>query len=483
VKPNIAAGVLAATLLALSSCAVGPNYHRPAFETTASFKEQGEWKPSEPEDALSRGPWWHIFDDPELDRLEQQIDISNQNLKAAVDAYRQSQALVAQARAGFWPTITGSGSRQKEQVSTGITSLPLTGMPGAQLPSTERLYSNSLTASGNWQLDIWGQIRRTVESNVASAQVSAAAVAAARLSAQATLATTYFELRQQDSLQKLLDDTVEDEQRSLEITQNRYSFGVAAKADVVTAQTQLLSSQAQQVNAAIARAQFEHAIAVLVGQQPAAFSLPVQPLRTDVPTVPAGLPSALLERRPDVAEAERKMAAANAQIGVAVAAYFPNLTLSGSAGYQNTGYLRQLIESKNLVWAVGPTLAETLFDGGLRRAQTAQARAAYDASVDNYRQTVLTGLQQVEDNLVMLRVLEKQGVIENDTVLAAREAERLTLNQYKAGTVPYTSVITAQTTTLANEQTALAVLLNRLSASVALIQAIGGGWTTASLPR
>jgi NodT family efflux transporter outer membrane factor (OMF) lipoprotein len=463
-----AAVALSATLIALSSCAVGPNYHRPAFDTTASFKEQGDWKPSEPDDALSRGPWWRIFNDPVLDGLEQQIDVSNQNLKAAADAYRQSQALVAQARAALWPTIAGSASRQRENTL---------------LPPRRLGEANNLTATGSWQLDIWGQARRNVESNVASAQSSAAAVASARLAAQASLATTYFELRAQDSLQKILDDTVTDEQRSLEITENRYSFGVAAKADVVTAQTQLLSSQAQQVNAAIGRAQFEHAIAVLIGQQPAAFSLSVEPLRTDVPTVPAGLPSALLERRPDVAQAERKMAASNAQIGVAVAAYFPNLTLSGSAGYENTGFIRRLVESKNTIWAVGPTLAETLFDGGLRRAQTAQARAAYDASVDSYRQTVLTSLQQVEDNLVTLRVLEHQAEIEDQTVMAAREAERLTLNQYKAGTVPYTSVITAQTTTLASEQTALTVLLDRLSASVALMQAIGGGWSSASLPR
>jgi NodT family efflux transporter outer membrane factor (OMF) lipoprotein len=466
-----AAGVMSALLLCLGSCAVGPNYHRPAFETTAGFKEQGDWKPSEPDDALSRGPWWHIYNDPVLDGLEQQIDVSNQNLKAAADAYRQAQALVAQARAALWPTITGSASREREQE-------PVT----PPIPP-QKLYVNSLSASASWPLDIWGQTRRNIESNSASAQSSAAAVALARLSAQASLATTYFELRAQDSLQKILDDTVLDEQRSLEITQNRYSFGVAAKADVVTAQTQLLSSQAQQVNAAIGRAQFEHAIAVLIGQQPAAFSLPVEPLRTDVPTVPAGLPSALLERRPDVAQAERKMAAANAQIGVAVAAYFPNLTLSGSAGYENVGLLKQLVNSKNTIWAVGPALAETLFDGGLRRAQTAQARAAYDVSVDSYRQTVLTSLQQVEDNLVTLRVLEHQAAIEDDTVMAAREAERLTLNQYKAGTVPYTSVITAQTTTFANEQTALTVLLDRLTASVALIQAIGGGWTAASLPR
>jgi len=466
-RREITSALTCAMLVAVCSCAVGPNYHRPPFQTTAAFKEQGDWKPSEPDDALSRGPWWHIFDDPVLDGLEQQIDISNQTLKAAADAYRQAQALVTQARAGLWPTIAASGSRQREQQSLG----PPYGVV--------RETSNFLSASGTWQIDIWGQTRRTVESNEASAQASAAAVAAARLSAQSGLATTYFELRAQDSLQKLLDDTVVDEQKTLDITKNRYSYGVAAKADVVTAQTQLLSSQAQQINAAIARAQFEHAIAVLIGQQPAAFSLPVTPLRTDVPTTPAGLPSALLERRPDVAQAERKMAAANAQIGVAVAAYFPNLTLSGSAGYENVGFLRQLVESKNSIWAVGPTLAETLFDGGLRRAQTAQARAAYDASVDNYRQTVLTSLQQVEDNLVVLRVLEHQASIEDEAVMAAREAERLTLNQYKAGTVPYTSVITAQTTTLASEQTALTVLLDRLSASVALVQAIGGGWSTA----
>jgi NodT family efflux transporter outer membrane factor (OMF) lipoprotein len=270
------------------------------------------------------------------------------------------------------------------------------------------------------------------------------------------------------------------EERSLKITESRYHYGVSAKADVVTAQTQLLNSQAQQINAKIQRGILEHAIAVLVGLQPAEFSLPVTGIRSDVPTVPAGMPSTLLERRPDVAEAERKMAASNAQIGVATSAYFPTLTLSGSDQYENSTFGR-LLNVSNRIWAIGPQLAETLIDGGLRRAEVAQARAAYEASVDSYRQTVLSGLEQVEDQIVTLRVLEQQAVVEDAAVAAAKEAERLTLNQYKAGTVPYSSVITAQTTRLGSEETALTVLSSRLQASVSLIAALGGGWTQAEL--
>ena len=296
------------------------------------------------------------------------------------------------------------------------------------------------------------------------------------MSAQGTLASDYFQLRAQDQLQHILDDIVVAEQRSLRIAESRYKFGVAAKADVVSAQAQLLNSQAQQVNAKIQRGILEHAIAVLVGRQPAAFSLGPTAMRSGVPTVPAGVPSALLERRPDVAQAERRMAAANAQIGVAKAAYFPTLTLSGSDDYSN-GVFGRLINASNRVWSFGPQLAETLIDGGLRRAEVAQARAAYAASVANYRQTVLSSFEQVEDEIVTLRVLEEQSVIEGAAVAAAEEAERLTLNQYKAGTVPYSSVITAQTTRLTSEESALTVLSDRLQASVALIQALGGGWT------
>jgi NodT family efflux transporter outer membrane factor (OMF) lipoprotein len=469
-KVSLALCVGTAAALA-TACAVGPDYHRPRFDTTANFKEAGDWKPSEPNDVLSRGPWWKIFNDDVLDALETQIDISNQNVKAAEAAFEQSRALVAQARAGFWPTIAASVGAQR-QGGNGIA----TNAAGVPIGTTGRT-QNTVTAgvSANWDIDIWGRIRRSAESNVASAQASSAALAAARLSAQAELATDYFELRAQDQLERLLDDTVVAETQSLKITESRYKFGVAARADVVTAETQLLSSQAQQVNAKIQRAILEHAVAVLIGKQPAEFSLAGSAMRSDVPTVPAGLPSTLLERRPDVAEAERKMAAANAQIGVAKAGYFPDLTLTGQDQYSSNTFSR-LIRNSNRIWAVGPALAETLFDGGLVRAQVRGARAAYEGTVDTYRQTVLSGIQQVEDEIVTLRVLEQEGVIEDETVKKAREAEALTLNQYKAGTVPYSSVITAQTTRLSAEETALQVLSTRLQASVALIEALGGGW-------
>jgi NodT family efflux transporter outer membrane factor (OMF) lipoprotein len=465
-RRSLQAAALIAALTA--GCAVGPNYKRPEFNSAASYKEAGDWKPSEPNDILSRGPWWEIFNDAQLNQLEAQINISNENVKAAAAAFDQARALVSQARAGFWPTIAASVGRQR-------------GSANAYPFTTTTLTTNSVGVTGSWNLDIWGEIRRTTESDVASAQSSAAALAAAQLSAQSEFATDYFELRAQDQLQKLLDDTVEAQTLSLKITQSRYKFGVAAKADVVSAEAQLLSSQAQQINAKIQRAILEHALAVLIGQQPAGFSLAPTAIRTDVPTVPADVPSTLLERRPDVAQAERKVAAANAQIGVYVAAYFPSLTLSGSDQYTSPTW-SHLFALPNRIWSVGPLLAETLFDGGLRRAQVAQARAAYEASVDNYRQTVLTSFEQVEDQIATLRILEQQAVIEDAAVKAAREAEVLTLNQYKAGTVPYSSVITAQTTRLTSEETELTVLSSRLQASVALIEALGGGWTSAQLP-
>jgi NodT family efflux transporter outer membrane factor (OMF) lipoprotein len=463
VPRRLAAASAGLAVLLASACTVGPNYHRPPFATTAAYKESADWQPTEPQDVLSQAPWWTIFQDDTLNALEAKLDISNENVKAAVAAVDQARALVSQARAAYYPTVGLSAGRAR----------------GSDYP-LPTVTTDSAGATLSWLIDLWGQTRRTVESDDASAQASVAALAFTRLTAQADLATDYYELRAQDALQKLLDDTVAAQQRSLQITQSRYKFGVAARADVASAQAQLLASQAQQINAGVQRGVLEHAIAVLLGEQPASFALDRAPMRTDVPTVPAGLPSTLLERRPDIAQAERKVAAANAQIGVAVSAYFPTLTLSGSDEYTGTR-LSKLFTVPNRVWSVGPQLAGTLFDGGLRHAEVAQARAAYDASVDNYRQTVLAGLQQVEDQLVTLRILEKQAVVETEAVKASREAEALTLNQYKAGTVPYSSVITAQTTTLSSEQNALTVLSDRLQASIALIEALGGGWTTAQL--
>ncbi len=472
---------IAGGIAVISACAVGPDYKRPPVAAAADYKEQSGWKPSEPNDALGRGPWWEIFNDETLSGLEAKINISNENVKAAAAAYAQAQALVAQARAGYWPNVNVSADRLRSASGSHGLATSTTGGISTVTSGGSTTTTYSVGASANWTLDIWGQIRRTVESDRASAQASAAALAAAQLSAQSTLATDYFELRAQDQLQRLLDDTVVAEQLSLKLTESRYRFGVAAKADVVSAEAQLLSSQAQQINAKIQRAVLEHAIAVLIGQQPADFSLSATAMRVDVPTVPAGVPSTLLERRPDVAEAERKVAAANAQIGVATAAYFPSLTLTGSDQYANST-LHKLISLPNRAWSFGPSLVETVFDGGLRRAQVAQARASHDASVATYRQTVLSGFQQVEDEIATLRILEQQAVVEDAAVKAAKEAEALTLNQYKAGTVPYSSVITAQTTRLSSEETALTVLSSRLQASVALIEALGGGWNSSQLP-
>jgi NodT family efflux transporter outer membrane factor (OMF) lipoprotein len=455
--------LVAASFALLTACAVGPNYKRPAVDASAAYKEQDGWKPSEPNDALDRGPWWQIFNDEVLNGLESQLNISNENVKAAAAQVEEARALVRQAQAGFWPSVSASASRERS-------------VTGKQNPTTV----TSAGISANWDIDLWGQIRRSTENNRASLQASEAALASARLAAQAELATDYFLLRAQDQLQVILDDIVAAEQQSLKITENRYRVGVAAKADVVNAQTQLLSSQAQQVNAPLQRAILEHAIAVLVGQQPSQFSIATASMRADVPTVPPGLPSTLLERRPDVAQSERLVAAANAQIGVAISAYFPALTITGSDDYKGNT-ISHLIRTANRVWAIGPSVALSVFDAGLRRAEVAQARATYEQRVDNYRQTVLASLQQVEDNIATLRVLEQRATIEDATVKAAREAETLTLNQYKAGAVPYSSVITAQTTRLNSEQNALDVLSGRLQASVAMIQALGGGWNASTL--
>ncbi|MGH8148669.1 MAG: efflux transporter outer membrane subunit [Steroidobacteraceae bacterium] len=458
------ARILALSLaVLLAGCAIGPNYRRPVAPSAAAYKELDGWKPSEPADILAHGPWWQIFNDQVLDDLENEIDISNQNVLAAADAAEEARALVREAEASFWPLLS---------VNAGATHTVTAGGPGVNLKSAG--------ASVDWDIDIWGKIRRTVESEKASAEASAAALANARLTAQADLATDYFELRGQDQLQILLAKTVAADETALKITQARYKAGVAYQADILSAQTELETAQAQAVNAQILRGTLEHAIAVLIGKPPVGLSLQPEPLASTIPTVPPGVPSTLLERRPDIAQAEREVAAANAQIGVAISAFFPDLTLSGSDAYDGMRF-GKLIRASNQIWSLGPSLALTLFNGGLRRAELAQVRASYRESVASYRQTVLSDFEQVEDDLVSLRVLEKQATLEQSLVTAAEQDAVLTINQYKAGTVPYSSVITVQTTQLSAEETALSVRIDRFTSSIALIQALGGGWNASQL--
>jgi NodT family efflux transporter outer membrane factor (OMF) lipoprotein len=477
VAPLKALSIAAVALVA--ACSVGPDYHRPDAPVPAAYKEG--WKPGEPQDATDRGAWWSIYADPVLDDLEKQVEVSNQNLRAAEAAYREARAVVAQASAGYYPTISVAASATRSGQGGSSSTSGITGPTGVTSFGRGNRTLYDLSADASWSLDLWGRIRRTVESDVANAQASAADLASARLSAQATLATNYFDLRSSDELQRLLDAAVVAFTQSLQITRNQYRVGVAGQADVVTAETQVETTRAQAVAVGIQRAQFEHAIAVLIGKPPGDFSIAVTGMPNTIPIAPTDVPSTLLERRPDIAAAERLMAAANAQIGAAEAAYYPDLTLSASYGVTSTS-LGNLLRTSNALWSIGPTLTETLFNGGLRGAQLDQARAVYDQNVATYRQTVLTGFQQVEDQLAALRILARQAEVEANAVRLAREAERLTLNQYKAGTVAYTAVITAQTQALTNEQTDLTILQNRLAASVALIQALGGGWTATQLP-
>ena len=459
----------------LAACSVGPDYHKPEAKVPTAFKENAGWKPGTPRDAAARGAWWSIYQDPVLDGLERQVEISNQTLKQSEAAYRQASAVVRAARAGLFPTI-GASSYAERQGNGGGSSKSSS---GGKTSSTVTTFD--VGGSLSWDLDVWGRIRRTVEGDVATAQASAGDLASARLSAQAMLATDYLELRIADRLKTLLDEATAAYTQSLKITQNQYAAGVAAQSDVAQAETQLKTTQAQAINVGVQRAQLEHAIAVLIGQPASEFSIAPAMVELTVPVVPAGIPSTLLERRPDIAAAERRVAAANAQIGVAQAAYYPDLTLGGSIAYASTA-AAGLFGTANRVWSLGPQLSQSIFNGGLTGAQVDEARATWEQNTATYRQTVLTAFQQVEDELAALRILESQAAVQAEAVKSARLAERLILNQYKAGTVAYTNVVTAQTAALSNEQTALTVQDNRLIASVALIQALGGGWDASQLP-
>jgi NodT family efflux transporter outer membrane factor (OMF) lipoprotein len=463
--------MMLAALALLAGCTVGPDYVRPAVETPTAYKETGNWKLAQPRDLEQRGSWWKVYKDPLLDSLEAQVSISNQNLAKAAAQYRQALALVQSARAGYFPTVTGGISSTRSRASATTVA-----QPSATPVSRGVVVNHDIPFQASWAPDVWGSIRRAVEANEAGAQASAGDLAAARLSAQATLAQSYFQLRALDAQQLLLEDTVAAYAQSLRLVQNQYAAGIVAKADLVQAQTQIKTTQAQAIDIGVQRSQLEHAIALLVGKPPAELSIPRRPLEAAVPPAPDGLPSDLLERRPDIAAAERRMAQANAQIGVAKAAYFPALTLSAAGGYQSATMADWLIAPSRF-WSFGTAVAESVFDGGLRRAQTAQAVAAYDASVAAYRQTVLTGFQQVEDSLATLRILEQEAGVQDEAVKLANQSLALTVNQYKAGTVNFLNVAVAQTTALANQRTAMNLLGQRLVASAQLIANLGGGWS------
>lgn len=470
----------------LAGCMVGPDYKRPAAPAPVAFKELAGWKVSQPADTMDKGAWWSVYHDPELGRLEDMVALSNQTVATYQAQYRTAVALVAEARASLFPTVglTGNASRSgsgRSGSSSGSTSSGLTTTGSSAGGSSRSSTEYSLSGTVAWDLDVWGRIRRQVESSTAAAQVSAGDLANATLSAQATLATDYFDLRAEDALQRLLSETVAAYQRAMQITQNQYRAGTTASTDYVTALAQLQSTQAQLIAVGVQRQQYEHAIAVLTGRTPSELTIAPAPLAADVPVVPPGLPSTLLERRPDIAAAERLMQEENALIGVQVAAFYPDISLSALGEYAGSP-LSQLFNVGNQIWSLGAAGAETLFEGGLRTASVQAARATYDASVATYRQTVLTAFQGVEDALSNLRILEQQGKAEATAVNSTRRATEATLNAYRAGTVAYTSVITEQTLLLSDQQTALAIQQSRLVASVALIQALGGGWSSADLP-
>jgi NodT family efflux transporter outer membrane factor (OMF) lipoprotein len=477
--------VRVAVLIALSGCTVGPAYHRPdsvaapgAYRelTAAQFKDTDGWKVAVPQDASIRGKWWELFGDPQLNALEEQVSGANQTVAGALASFMQARALVKQAQSQYWPTLTVGASATRSR--TPVASLAgVAGTAGAAGTGNEF----SLPFDASWTPDLWGRVRNTVKGDIAAAQSSAADLDNAQLTAQAEVAVDYFELRSQDALIALLNATVKAYAESLELTRAQFETGIGTEEAVAQAQVQLQTTQAQATNLGIARAQYEHAIAVLVGQSASTFMVPVVASNVQPPAVPLGVPSQVLERRPDVAADERLMAQANAQIGVAEAAYFPTLTLSASAGFESSKASNWLTWPARF-WSVGPSISETIFDGGLRSATVAQFRAAYDQSVATYRQTVLTAFQQVEDNLASLRILSQEIGQQDQAVASSQHYVNIATDRYKLGLDPYLDVITAQTSLLSNQQIDVNLRLQQLTASVQLIEALGGGWDASQLP-
>jgi NodT family efflux transporter outer membrane factor (OMF) lipoprotein len=466
--------------LLLASCKVGPNYTKPPVATApgyserppASFEQTPGWKMAQPSDSVLRGNWWEIFGDSDLNALEQQIGPANQTLKVAEANFRQARAQIQFNRSNLYPTVSAGVQITHTRVSGNSPA----GFQGNQ-------YGNFvLPISVNWEPDLWGRVRRSITAAKELTQASAADLANVKLELQTELAIDYFEARSLDAQKKLLDDTVVAYVKALQLTQNRYQGGVASKVEVEQAATQLQQTQAQDIDLGVARAQYEHAVAVLIGQVPEGYHLPGEPLRQTPPAIPTGVPSELLERRPDIASAERQLAAANEQIGIARSAFFPDLVISATGGL-DAGSIVNWFNWPSRYWAVGPQLAQTIFDAGRRRAALEGSEAAYDANVANYRQITLTAFQEVEDSLSSLRILEQESAQQHEATASAESSLQLSLNRYKGGLVTYLEVITAQSIALSNERTDVDLMRRRMDASVQLVKALGGGWNTSQLPN
>jgi NodT family efflux transporter outer membrane factor (OMF) lipoprotein len=484
-RMRFAAGFTMTTLL-LTGCMVGPKYHPPSPMATATappvaykesptqFQSTDGWKVAQPQDAVLHGKWWEIYNDPELNALEEKLNIDNQNIKQFFENFMEARTLIAEARSQLYPTVAIGPSYSRSRSSSNL------GTSSNANPGHESSLG-SLPADISWAPDLWGKVRNTIHEQQYNAQLSAADLENEKLTEQASLAEFFFEIRGQDALQKLLNDTVEADKKALEYAQAQYDTGIGNRISVVEAQTTLQNVQSQALNLGVARAQFEHAIAVQVGANPSQFSIPVKPLLTNAPPIPIGMPSALLERRPDIAGAERTLAAANAEIGIAYAAYYPTLTLSASGGFESSTW-KHLFDWPSRVWSIGPSVSETVYDGGLRRATVNQFIATYNGDVASYRQTVLTAFQQVEDNLAAVRILSQQILKQQEATSSAEEGLKLETARYQTGVDPYLLVVTAQTTLLTNQQTLASLHVSEMTASVLLIEALGGGWDRTQLP-
>ncbi len=460
-------------VLQICGCTVGPAYRRPTAEVPPAYKELGNWKEAQPNDQNLGGNWWEMFHDPQLNDLELQVNVSNQNLKAAAAQYTQARAALRYNRAAYFPTLDGGASASRNKISNNRPP---------SLTTNGRTYNDfQIPFELSYEVDVWGRIRRTVESYREQAQASAADLATVNLSMHAQVALFYFQARVLDAEEQLLNSTVTQYEQALELIENRYAGGIASDLEVQQATTQLETTRAQAIDVGVARAQYEHAVAILIGKPPADFSLAALPLTTPPPSIPPGLPSELLERRPDIAAAERRLASANAQIGVARAAYYPTISLGTTGGFES-GVITTLISGPSALWSVGGSAIAPIFDAGRRRANVDQAMAVYDQTVANYRETVLTGFQQVEDNLAALRILENEAQVQEKAVVAAQKYLELANTRYTGGVTSYLEVTTAQSAALSDELTAVNILGRRMVDAVTLVQALGGGWDRSSLP-